>query len=273
MLAGNQPFNASDVEDLLGYWEDHPSPTSVTWVTNRARHASGDDQVSWLAYLNDNGHPQAVLDVLGDGSGLSDAVADQYIEALVETENDNKDRLVTYLEESIEAETNIDRLRKLTIIADEEDAGSAPEKGWRKIYALNPGDSDAAKAIGLIDFYADNYDEAKIMLQPIIDQVHDDYRVLYAYGEILQQDDRKADAEPYYRRALQLISAITEPDDSTRLDEAYLLYRTDHITESLALFRQLYAKYPGDKDLRADFAEVLTETGRFEEATALLSQQ
>ena len=85
MLAGNQPFEAPDVEDLLGFWEDHPSDTSVGWVQNRARHSGGNDQVAWLTYLNDNGHPQAVLDILGEGADLSPAIADQYTEALVET--------------------------------------------------------------------------------------------------------------------------------------------------------------------------------------------
>jgi len=270
MLANGQPADGPDVEELLGFWSDHPSNIELSWVEDRARHSIGNDRAHWLTYLNENEQPQAVLDIIGDATDLPPAVADQYVYALVETKN--KDKLEYALNEYIETETSVERLKRMGEIADEEDLDDAAAKAWRKIYSFNQNDSETIKQVGIIDFNAGNYEEAEALLKQYLQYNQDDYRANLTYGEILQHDDRKTEAEPYFQHALDQISAIQDKDEPTRLDEAYLLYSTNHITESLALFRQLVTQYPNNKDVRADYAEVLTEMGRFDEAAALLGR-
>ncbi|MGE3624415.1 MAG: hypothetical protein AB7H77_11170, partial [Bdellovibrionales bacterium] len=270
-LAKDLPYGDPEVENLLGFWEEHPSPSGWSWVENRAQRAYDAEKAGWLTYLNDNGRSQVVLDMLADASDMHPAVGDQYIEALLVTQN--KKRLEFVLEDFIDAETNLSRLKKLAEIASGEDMASAAEKGWHKVYALDSNDIDAARELGLAYFDAGSYSQATPYLKQYLDHTTGgDYQVAFAYGEILQQQERKSEADTFYRRALQLISDIDEKDVPTRVDEAYLLYRTDHITESLTLMRQLHLKYPDDKGIRADYAEMLTEIGRFEEAAVVLSQ-
>jgi hypothetical protein len=271
-LAAEQPHNSADVEDLIGFWQDHPSDRGKDWIENRARHASSDtEKALWLADLNDMEYPQAVLDVMRGESHMSPAVSDQYVEALADLHD--KDQLATALEESIDSETNVTRLKNLAVMAQDEDAKEAAEKAWRKAYSLDSSDDEAAKEIGLIDFDQENYDDAKPLLNQYLQHHNEgDYRVNMAYGEILQQDEENSDAKAYFERALKQVSDIKGPDLMIEEDEAYLLYLSGNITESIAHYRRLLDQNPDDKDVRAGFAEVLMEAGKFDEASSLLSR-
>ncbi len=270
-LAGNQPHNSLAIDDLVGFWQDHPSDRGRAWIQNRARHAGNDaEKALWLTDLNDMEYPQAVVDIVQGESHLSPAVADQYIEALV-TLND-KEQLEGALNEAIDSESNVGRIKNLAIVGQEEDVASATEKGWRKALALDASDDEAAKAVGMIDFDQDNYEEAKPLLNQYLKHNSEgSYRLNMEYGEILQQDEENLDAKPYFERALKQVSDIKGGDIGIDEDEAYLQYLVGNITESIAHFRKLLEQRPSDKDLEADFAEVLMEAGKFDEASALLS--
>src|SRR5262249_3337114 len=147
------------------FWEDHPSASMLSWVENRIRHSSVSEKAAWLLYLNDNEHAQAVVSILQDESDLPGPIMDQYIEALT-TLND-KNKLQFVLEDALANETNPERLKKLATIADDEDITSVTEKAWRKVLAFNSSDNDAAKAIGLIDYDAGQYQEAEVLLKQV----------------------------------------------------------------------------------------------------------
>jgi len=268
-LVGSQSFASNDVSDLLGLWGDKPTPAAIEWVKKRADTSSGAEKAAWLGYLNDVGHSKEVVAIMDGIQKMPPLVADQYITAL--TNLHSKQQLASTLLQEIGNEANPVRIKKLAIIAREEDLAKAEDKGWKKLYAIN-NDPEAQKELGLIAFTANHYSESEILLGKYLKQTQGDYRVNYAYAEILQRKEKKGQAKPYFEQAEKQLSAIKEKDVGAWMDEAHLLYRTDHLEQSLELYHRLIAQYPHNKTLRADFAEVLIESKQFDEASLVLSE-
>jgi cellulose synthase operon protein C len=270
-LAYNQSFDSPDVDELLGFWGKTLSPAALEWIENRAHMAYGPEKAAWLGHLNDAGYPESVLAVLEENpEELETPLADQYIQALAATHN--KKRLRIALAREIARESNTDRLKKLTVIARNEDLSGLAAQGWQKIYTLKPQNAEAAKELGMLAFAANRYSEAQKYLEQYLKQNKADYRVNYAYGEILNRKQKKGQARFYYQQAHEQLAEMKHKDLPALLDEAHLLYRNNRVQESMNLYRRLLSKFPSNKTLRADFAEVLIETKQYEEASNVLSQ-
>jgi tetratricopeptide (TPR) repeat protein len=272
--AGEQPFVSKDVSELLGFWGDNLSPVALSWVDSRARNTSGSDKAQWLAYLNDTEHPQRVILIVTSINDyihvLPQPVIDEYINALRATHNTVK--LGDELAKEIDKVSDVVRLKKLADIARQEDIAGIAEKGWRKIYGIAPGDAQAQKELGLLAFSANHYTEAEKFLTQYLGQNKGDYKVNYIYAELLQRQAKKDQAKAYFEQAQKQISEIKNKNMEDYLEEARLFYRTNRPGESIALYRKLLAQYPGNKELRADFAEVLIDNRQFEEASRVLGE-
>lgn len=270
-LAKAQPFGSPDTRELLNFWGDHPQPAALAWIESRARAANGAEKASWLSHLNAIGHPETVLALVKEGGDMSPPISDQYIEALVATHD--KARLERALAQEIDRESDAARLRKLATITREEDVTELAENAWLKVYKVNSGDDEAAKELGLIMFGQKRYTDAQTYLEQYLHnhpmQTNKDYRINYAYAEILQHKQKHDEAQPYYAQAL---SDIHGSDLTASLDQARLLYRNNRPDESIALYRKLLNEHPDNKTVRADFAEMLIESKKFDEASLVLRE-
>jgi len=269
-IAANQPFASPDVSELLGFWGDNLSPRALDWLEKRARNVSDDEKPEWLAYLNNTGHPQTVLAILGGSEEFSPPIADQYISALV-TVHDTK-LLNNALKQEIDKEEDPQRLKKLATIALQEDLPVTSEKGWRKLYSLDPDDADAEKELGLQALAVNHYTEAGRLLKKYLQHNKGDYQVNYAYAEVLQHKEATEQARPYFEKAQNQLAGISQKTIENQSDEAHLLYRNNKIGKSIVLYRKLLSQFPQNKTIRADFAELLIENQQFEEASRVLGQ-
>jgi predicted Zn-dependent protease len=77
-------------------------------------------------------------------------------------------------------------------------------------------------------------------------------------------------AKQDFAQALQLIESVAKPDLHTEEAKAHLLYRLGEIARATELYAALLARRPEDKDLRADYATMLIDLGKVDEARALL---
>jgi Flp pilus assembly protein TadD len=159
----------------------------------------------------------------------------------------------------------------LAKVATQEKFTAVAERGWRKIYAANRQDPDAARELGLLLFANRHYSEAQQVLVQARQNDPNDYRVNMAYGEILQQQRKKREAQSYFRQAITQVSENTNKDDWQEQDRARLLYRSNRINESIALFRDLLEKNPDNKSLRAELAGILIEQKQYQDANRLLA--
>jgi predicted Zn-dependent protease len=270
-LAGNQPYGSADVNELLWFWGENLHPAALTWVQARAARAPLNEKGGWFQYLNDMGHSEIVVSLVQKMDNVPLAVTDQYIAALVNMHD--KNQLEQLLAQEITRETDPARLRKLAGATREEDIASLAETAWTKLYKLNPGDMEAAKELGLMMFSRKRYTEAQGYLEQYlkgksVDSIRD-YRISYAYAEILRRRQKEDDAQVYYARAL---ADIKGNDLGASLDHAHLLYRNDRIDEAMALYQQLLEKNPKNKTVRADYAEMLIESRKFDEASLVLHE-
>lgn len=273
-LAAGQPFGTPDVTELLAFWGERPSEAAVGWIEHRAMNAYGFEKAQWLGYLNDIGQPQRVVSIVdGMSPPLPQVTLDRYIDALVATHN--KKRLSRVLEQEIAQEDRLERLVRLATTARQEDVMDMAERGWRKVYGLDPRNAEAARELGLMAYAASRYSEAQKFLEQYLQATaphQADYRVNYAYAEILQHKEKKSQAREFYAQAEKQVTELPNKDLSSLLDEARLLYRNNHLQEAIDLYRQLLARNPRNKAVRADFAEMLIESKNYEEASLLLSE-
>jgi thioredoxin-like negative regulator of GroEL len=268
--AGDGAYGAHNVKELLGFWQDHPSSVAREWIESRARRASGNEKAEWLTALNERGDSASVLILAQNEWKSSPAIADQYVAALIETHEHQK--LADALLQMINEESDARRLKQLTSIAVQEDIPTVAGRGWAKVYQADPSDSDAQLELGMAAYDAEHNDKAEPLLGAYLRNNPGTYIVNYAYGEILQDNGKYAEAKPYLEHALQELQSRKELNQEETVDEAHLLLYTGKSQQALALFHQLVDKYPQDKALRADLAETLMEAGQYDEASHLLSR-
>ena len=264
-----QPNDAHVVGELIGFWEDHPTPAARDWIEARAEAATGTERVTWVAALNEMGFAPTVLKLLRDDWYTTPELADQYIEAMVVTHDES---LGDAISRAIRNEQNPRRLRQLAMIATEEDVNDEAESAWHKLHQIDPSDSEATLQLGMLAFESNRFDEAGPYLGQYLQHNEGNYHVNYAYGQILQETDRADDAIPYFERALKQLSVSADKNFEAMVDEATMQFHVGRIDESIAAFQRLVASNPHNKDLRAEFAELLMESGHYEEASRLLSQ-
>ena len=269
-FATGKPFSSKEVSEVLALLGDHPAPEELAWIKNRAAAAVDKERMQWLGHLNDISHPEVVIELLKDQiEKAPPPLADLYLDALVRS---HSPKIRDTLENEIEKETNVVRLKRLAMLAEQEDVQEVPEKGWRKVFALAPNDGEALKNVALQEANANHYAAASPLLQRYLKDNPDDYQANYAYAGILQHLKKKSEAKPFYNKALKQLIGIKQKTMQDRWSEAHLLYIDNGLTESAGLFRELIKEYPDNKALRADFAEILLENKQFDEASVILSR-
>ncbi len=268
-LAAGLPFASSEVQELLGFWGDKPSPAALAWITGRASNANDDDRAKWLSHLIAVNQPQAVLDILQDQTESgSPAVMDIYLDALRTVRSPDLGKVLLG---EIEKETDGERMKRLVVLAEQEGIQDVRDKGWLKVYAFNPDDPEAVKYIALQEANANHYSAALPLLRRALKNNPDDYQLSLAYAGILQHKKKKSEAQTFYDKAFDQLSEVQDKTFYERLSMAHLLYKSKGLTESAELFRELIKEYPDNKSLRADFAEILMENKQYDEASIVLS--
>lgn len=272
-LARKAEVNSPDVEQVVYLWGTKPSPQDLNWLIRRFETAqTGQERAAWLMHLNTVGQPRQVIELIGKKEKSNEEM-DAYLQALALLRD--KKTLALILEKEIRKETRSERLIKLAMYAvDEEleDAGTA-EQALRTLLKVKPDDPELNRNLGQLLYYQARYDEAKQYLGFYLSKGEGDYISHYYYGEILWRSGARGDATEHFDKALQQIAALPAKDLNVRWTEAYLHFRRGRVQDSLTLFGDLAQRYPDNKHLRADYAEVLIEAGQYDRAEEVLLGQ
>lgn len=269
-LAEHEPPSHPDVIQLLYLWGPNPQTYAKVWLEKRALASSGKELAEWLRYMNSINFYRSVIAVV-EGSTSKDAeVLDAYYEALLREKHYVQiGRIVTVAVPQTQSE---ERLKRLASIAMQANQTEAAQLAYEKLHRLNPNDLDVIRELGMITYAKANYSEAKNYLGQYLAQRRHDVLPLYYYAEILNREKRFDKARPYYEDAEKLMIAIPNKNVTMRVVEANILYRLQRVDASVAAFKQVIREYPRDMDARVDYANILMELGKFNEAKQILSQ-
>ena len=99
-----------------------------------------------------------------------------------------------------------------------------------------------------------------------------DHRPWYYYAQSLSQMERQPEARAAYRRMLDVADRTEAADFESRRMRATAFEAIGDSEEAVGLYQQLLSERPKDRSLVADFAALLIELRRYEQAELLLSQ-
>lgn len=269
-LAAKQGVDGPDVRQLLFLWGPRPGPAALDWLEGRARAAGlPAEQAAWFDKLAEVGGAKRVAAALG-GRAVDGVLRGSHIEALAAAGKGAE--LADAVRAALPGEREPDRLRRYARLAERERQASASAEAWRALLALRPDDAEALRQVGMLAYGEARFADAKRALGRYLARSGSDYEANYFMGEALVSQKRPAEAEPFQRRALAQVQALTDRSDTVRQTEANLLHRLGRIDESAALFDKLLAARPTDRQLRADYAAMLIENRRLKEARHVLGE-
>jgi tetratricopeptide (TPR) repeat protein len=181
------------------------------------------------------------------------------------------DRLAGVLEEAIPPEEELGRLREWANMAQQVDRGDLAAKAFVKVLAQEPGDLEALRHLGLYASATAAYETAARYLGHLLSLSEGDYEVQYQYADVLLRRGEGSRARRHFERTLEMIRQSAAPTLGMRIAEAWVLEKTGHRREALTAFENLLASNPDDRNLRADYAELLIEHGLYDKAAQVLS--
>jgi thioredoxin-like negative regulator of GroEL len=261
------------VAELLWLWrEAGQMPAMVSWLAGRAAAAPPADRLAWARHLVEADAPGRALAALGpDTSDESPPSFALRLDALIALKRfDHAGRLI---EARAERTTDLDGLRRLVRVALDTDRRPAIKAVYTRIARQAPGDPEAERWLGLNAVAESRTAEARRHLAAVVGTAAADYEVNAAYGELLHQANQRDSAKVYFRRALEQIAAISDPALPLRATQAALLSRLGEASQALALMADLVKERPADRNLRADYANLLMDNKRYDEAKRLLADQ
>jgi Flp pilus assembly protein TadD len=273
VLAELAPPDSPDVNQLLHLWGPKPTEVCLDWLEVRAREAKKDvEVVGWMAHLSNlNEFPRVVRvveekDLLRDDPNLG--LVQAYLLALAQLDDDQKlERVIKEQIQRCRSPKGLEALANLTLECSREDLAV---EAYRKLLDKKPEDAQAHKVIGRQAFYRGSKKLARQHLEESIRIDPEDSEILFYLGEILRTEGERSAGDSSYQKALASLQEQGPRTFEDRLLEAKLLNRVGETEKCLEMFRGLVKEKPNDRYLRGDFASVLIENKRYEEAEAVL---
>lgn len=169
------------------------------------------------------------------------------------------------------ASRRVNDVSTLIMIADHHaahDRRSSAADFYRRALAGEPKNYDALKGLGAALAEAAPDESRRLLLEalPLNDR---DHEVPYQLGEVYRTVATDS-AQAYYREALRRLDRDSA-GYSAELARGRILHRLHRSDEARAQYQKLLERYPADAVLRNDYAEMLIDERRYDEALALLS--
>ncbi|MFQ5450076.1 MAG: tetratricopeptide repeat protein [Nitrospinaceae bacterium] len=268
-LARNASPEHPDVLQLLYLWGPAADRQSREWLVSRAKASRGEELAQWMRHLISAGAVREAVDVTEKVSSLDNPrVFAAYLEALELLED--KAHVTASLEKRLRSETDPDRLYGLGKLAESTEQYAVAEAAFRKVLKVRPEDPRTVKAMGLISYYQNHWEEAETYLERYLNLGQGDWETHYYYAETSHSLNKDSVAQDNYSRALQQIEAFSQKSYGMRMAQARCLQRLGRKKDAVKVFEQLISQNPGDKRVRADFIAALMEFGDISRAEELL---
>lgn len=273
-VAADASPDSDSVRQLFYLWGPRPRPEALDWIENRARKATGTERVAWLDKLIDIRAGARVAAIIG---GLEGAESDSELLQLVnayaqgdDRQGENRRKLRDAMVQAIAQIKQPERLRRLAGIAENTRDRSLITAAWQAVLAADPADPEAQRTLGLIAYDEGRLIDAERLLGAYLANGAGDYDANFYYADILARTNRTAQAMPFYRTAFDQLTRIEPRDFTQEVARANLLRRLGRTAEAVALMDKLVRQRPEDEGLRADFADLLIESGDLRRARSIL---
>ncbi|WP_281684127.1 tetratricopeptide repeat protein [Thalassobaculum salexigens] len=273
-VAADAPPDSDSVRQLFYLWGPRPRPEALDWIEDRARRATGEDRDAWLDTLIEMRAGKRVAAIIG---GLDGATTDRELLHLVnayaqidDRQGESRQKLRDAMLQAIARIKQPERLRSLARIAENTRDRALITAAWRAVLAAAPADPEAQRTLGLIAYDEGRLIDAERLLGAYLANGEGDYEANYYYADTLARTDRTAQAMPFYRRAHAQLTQIEPRDFTQEVARANLLRRLGRTAEAVALMDKLVRQRPEDEGLRADFADLLIESGDLRRARSIL---
>ena len=276
-LAATAPPDGPDVSQLLYLWGPRPGIERIRWIERRALDASGPARAAWMRHLVSKGAAEAAIrlyDTATPAAARRGPVLLAYLEAIVAADGGQpSDRL----RGAVEAALGRDGLDAATLmqLGDLAEGSGRPDlaiQAYEGALAEDDGRHDALRRLARLHFFADRDLPAERYFARYLDLEPGDSEANFLYAELLRADGRGLAAQGYYRRARDRLDAVppAERDFQYRRSYATVLFRLGFEEQALAEYRRLVDEHPADRELKADYASVLLESGRLRRASEVL---
>ncbi|WPZ33485.1 tetratricopeptide repeat protein [Thalassobaculum sp. OXR-137] len=261
--------DSESVRQLFYLWGPRPRPDALDWIEARARTASGKERDAWLDKLLEVRAGGRVASLIGGPEG---AKTDQDLLHLVSAyaQSDDRRLLREAMLKALARIADPDRLRALARTAENTRDRGLITAAWRAVLNAAPADTEAQRTLGLIAYDEGRLIDAERLLAAYLANGEGDYEANYYYADTLARTDRSAQAMPFYRKAHAQLMKIEPRDFTQEVARANLLRRLGRTEEAVALMDRLVRERPGDEGLRADFADLLIQTGDLRRARSIL---
>lgn len=274
-LAASAGPKSNDVQQLLYLWGPKPPERGIDWLTSRARSASASDLPGWLTLLADIRAYEEVVALGSEPPMLSarDPRLTPVIGALLQT---GRRAEVGQIVDSLIPETdNPDDLLKLADWAEQAERNRTAVAAYERAMQFIGDDPEKLLRAGRAFSFGGRPELAVETLERYFRVVEDpeaDHRPWYYYAQSLSQMERQPEARAAYRRMLDVADRTEAADFESRRMRATAFEAIGDSEEAVGLYQQLLSERPKDRSLVADFAALLIELRRYEQAELLLSQ-
>ena len=264
-LASDEPAESSAVSQLLFVWGPRPRTAALDWIEMRAMASTGADKSAWVEHLINAGAAGRAVRVFKENE-----VSNAYFRALVAA-GDTR-RLAEAIERRVPGENDPDELRRLGQYAVGLNLPSAVRATYTKILSMEPGNPEALRRTGSLDYAEGLFAGAKDKLGRYLDTTRGDFESHFYYGELLQQEGNRAEARRHFEEALSQIEEADHPTFQMQAIHALTLHRVGKVDASFVEFENLIAAQPDNKHLRADYVSALIQSDRHNDAQRLLDE-
>lgn len=275
-LAAEAKPTSPDVQQLLYLWGPKPPRRGLDWLIARTESSSGGERANWIRLL---ANARAYNEVIALGASPAptdahDARLQPLVTAYIET--GRRDDVSALLDPVIATTGDHDDLLDLADLAEQAVQEKTAVTAYEK--ALNGIGNDAGKLLkaGRAFAFGGRAELAVETMERYFQADRgaevSDHRPWYYYALGLAQMNRQAEARSAYRQMLAAMSESGAKDFQSRRMQAVAYEAIGDGDQAVAIYRQLLAERPRDRSLVADFASLLIELRRYDEAELLLGQ-
>jgi predicted Zn-dependent protease len=264
-LADGASAGSGDVSQLLFIWGPRPKRAALDWLDMRARTSTGAERAAWVEHLiNAGAASRAVKAFQGD------ELTRERLKALAAA--GDASGFAELVERKLPDVHDSEALRELGKYALELNVLDVARDAYTKLLSLRPDDAEALRRAGNLDYVDGRFAEAKDRLGRYLSGSTGDPESHFYYGELLQQDGTTTTARGHFETALAQIEGAGQKTFQMKTIHALALYRLGRLKDSIAEFESLIKDQPNNKHLRADYASVLIQSGRHNDAQRLLDE-